>query len=50
MGELVEGLREAKDTIIRSIVPTNLSAWGLTETEPPNKEHGWFGPRHTTHT
>ena len=29
--------------------PTNLGPWGLTETEPPTKEHAGAGPKPLIH-
>jgi hypothetical protein len=44
----IEEAGEVKDTI-RPVEWTNLPPWGLTETEPPTKEHVWTGPRTPTH-
>lgn len=38
-----------KDTTRRPTEPTNQDPWGLTETEPPTKEHAWAGPGPPTH-
>lgn len=42
------GVREVKGTIRKSTKLTNLSQ-GLTETQPPPREHAWEGPRHPTY-
>ena len=42
----LEGSRTAQDDPTES---THLGPWGLTETEPPTKEHAEVGPRPPTH-
>jgi hypothetical protein len=41
----IEGARRVKGSTNRPTEPANLGPWGLTETEPPTKEHAWTGPR-----
>ena len=54
-GSLVEewglGLRELEEsrTPQEDLQSTNLCPWGLTETEPPTKEHTGAGPGPITH-
>ena len=43
-GDRGEQARGAKDTTRRPTESTSLGPWGLTETEPPTKEHTWARP------
>jgi hypothetical protein len=43
--ESIEAARGIKDTTRRPTESTNLGPEGLTETEPPTKEHAWAEPR-----
>jgi hypothetical protein len=43
VGDKTERAKGVKDTR-RPTESTNLGSWGLTETEPPTKEHAGAGP------
>jgi hypothetical protein len=45
----VEGTREVKDTTRKSTESINLDPQGITESEPPTREHIWNGTRPSTH-
>ena len=49
VGDRIERAGEVKDITRRPTESSNLSPWGLTETEPPTKEHACVGPRPPTH-
>jgi hypothetical protein len=49
VGHSIEKARGAKDTTKRPSESINLGPWGLTETEPPTKEHAGTGLRPHTH-
>jgi hypothetical protein len=40
-GGRIEGARGIKDTTRKPAESTHLGPWGLTETEPPSREHAW---------
>jgi hypothetical protein len=44
-----EGAGEIEYTTRKLRVSTYLGPWGLTETEPPMKEHEWAAHRSPTH-
>jgi hypothetical protein len=48
-GRIEQAGERVKDTTRRPTESTNLSPGGLTETEPPTKEHAGDGPRPPTH-
>lgn len=49
LGEMTEGARGVSDTTRKPTESTNLGPRGLTETEPPTKDHARTGPRSPAH-
>jgi hypothetical protein len=45
----IEGTKGGGNSIGRPTVLTNLDPWGLSETEPPTKEHTLAGLRSLAH-
>ena len=48
-GRRIDGTRGVKDTTRRPTESTNLGTQGLTETEPPTKEHAGAGASPSPH-
>ena len=47
VGDRIERAGEVKDITRRPTESSNLDPWGLTETEPPTKEHAGADPTNT---